>query len=198
MELTPAGHPFDGRDRAALDLDREQQAAQLRLAIDEHRARAALTKLAAMLRASELHVLTQHLEERLVHRQQQLAPLAIYVQRNDMPIDGALYLVLQLESSIVRRAWAQAHRSGATACARLDAGAASSGWTRIVRIPSASAGRMSLSSLLPMTTHLSGGEPAQRIAISNTAGCGFRYPASTDVKMASICSARPRRRKSSQ
>src|SRR5258708_2933649 len=115
MELGAASHPFDGRDRAPLDLDREQQAAQLRLAVDEHGARAAFTQLAAMFRAGELHVFAQDLEERLVHRQKQLASLAIYVQRNDAPIDRALYLVLQLASSIVRKAWAQVHRSGATA-----------------------------------------------------------------------------------
>src|SRR5260370_21240102 len=170
MELTPGGHPFDRRDRAALDLDWEQEAAQRRLAVDEHRARAALAQLAAMLGARELHVLAQNLEERLVHRQQQLAPLAVDIQRTDVPIDRALYLVSQLESSIVRRAWAQAHRSGAIACARLDAGTGSSGWTRIVRIPSMSAGSMSFSSRLPITTHCSGWTPARRIAISNTAG----------------------------
>src|SRR5258708_3317303 len=132
-----------------------------------------------MLRARELHVLAQNLEERRVHRQQQLAPLAIYVQGNDVSIDGALDFVLQLASSIVRRAWAQAHRSVATAWARLDAGTGSSGWTRIARIPSASAGRMSLSSLLPMTTHLSGGAPAHRTAIPNTAARGFTDPPPT-------------------
>src|SRR6266404_1303655 len=123
-----------------------------------------------MFRSGELHVFAQHLEERLVHRQQQLAALAVYVQCNDVPIDGALYLVSQLGSSIVRRAWAQAHRSGATACARLDAGTASSGWTRIAHIPSLSAGSMSFSSRLPMTTHCSGSTPSNRIAISKTAG----------------------------
>src|SRR5258706_13988648 len=170
MELGPAGHAFDGRDCAPIDLDREQQAAQLRLAVDEHGASAALTQLAAMFCARELHGFAQHLEQRLVHRQQQLAPLAIYIQRNDVPIDRALYLVLQLASSIVRRAWAQAQRSGATACARLDAGTGSSGWTRIAHIPSLSAGSMSFSSRLPITTHCSGWTPAHRIAISKTAG----------------------------
>src|SRR6266851_3174520 len=170
VELRPARKPLDGRDRAAFDLDRQQQAAQLRPSVHEDTACPAFAQLAAVLGAGQLHVLAQHLEKGLVHRQQQLGPLAIYVQCNDLPIDGALYLVSQLASSIVRRASAHAHRSGATACAWLDAGTGSSGWTRIAHIPSLSAGSMSFSSRLPITTHCSGWTPAHRIAISKTAG----------------------------
>src|SRR6266852_679781 len=117
-----------------------------------------------------VHVPAQNLEERLVHRQQHLDPIAVHVQRHHMAVDGTLYLVPQGAPSIVLSASAQAQRSGATASARLDDGTGSSGWTRMARIPSASAGRMSFSSLLPMTTQRPGSAQEARIAISNTAG----------------------------
>ena len=49
----------------AVALDAEHQAREHRLAVDEHRARAALAQLAAVLGAGELQVLPQHFEQRL-------------------------------------------------------------------------------------------------------------------------------------
>src|ERR1700730_1942723 len=197
MQRRPASHPLDGRDRACFKLDWKQEAAQLWLAVDQHRAGAAFAQLAPMLCPVELHVFTQDLEQGLVHREQQLCALTIYIERDDMAVDGPLYLVPQDAPSIVRRTLAHAHRSGATASARLDVGTGSSGWTRMVRMPSASAGMMSFSSLLPITTHRPGSAPEARIAISKTAGCGLRRPASFDVTMASTFSAMPMARQSS-
>ena len=42
------------------------------------------------------------------------------------------------------------------------------------------------------------GTPAARAASSNTAGCGLRWPASTDVTMASTYGVMPRMSKSSR
>ena len=65
-------------------------------------------------------------------------------------------------------------------------------------MPIASAGSMSFDSLLPMTTHCSAGTPAARTLSSNTAGCGFRWPASTEVTTASMYGVMPSWSKSSQ
>jgi hypothetical protein len=46
-------HPFDGRDAGALRLNREQQAAAYRLALQEHGACAAHAMLAAEMRAGQ-------------------------------------------------------------------------------------------------------------------------------------------------
>ena len=58
--------PFDRLDAAALALDRQHQAGEHRLAVDEHRARAALAELAAVLGAGEVEILAEHLEQGLV------------------------------------------------------------------------------------------------------------------------------------
>src|SRR5712691_8524230 len=198
MQVGPFGHPLDRRDRPSFYLHRQQQAAQLGLAVHQHGARPALAELTAVLRARQLHVLAKHLEQRLVHGQQELGMLAVDLERDDVAVDLARHLLLHGEPSIAFRAWEHAQRSGATAWARLDVGIGSSGWTRIVRMPSASAGSMSFDSLFPITTHRSASAPPARIASSNTAGCGLRCPASTEVTIACTWSAMPSSRKSSQ
>src|ERR1700674_1915803 len=126
MKLRPVGHALDGGDRASFDLDRQQKTAQLRTPIDKHGASAAFAELAAMLRARELHVLAQHLEERLVYCKVQLGALAVDIECDDLALHVARHLVLHW-ASIVFTALAHSHRSGATACARLEAGLGSSG-----------------------------------------------------------------------
>ena len=120
-------HTFDRRDRAALDLDGQDKAAQVRLAIDEHRASAALAKLAPMLGAGEAHVLAQNLEQRLVHGHQHLRALAVDVERQRHAFDGALELVFHYRPSITLNAVAHSQRSAATEFARVEAGGGSSG-----------------------------------------------------------------------
>ena len=115
MQLRPAGHSLDRRDRPALQLDRQQKAAQLGLAVDQHRAGPALAQLAPVLRPRELHVLAQHLEQRLVHGEEELGALAVDLERHDLAVDLARHLVLHDAPSIAFKASAQAHRSGATA-----------------------------------------------------------------------------------
>ena len=57
--------PFDGRDLGAVGLHREHQARAHRLAVDEHRARAAHAVLAPEVRAGERAVLPEEVGERL-------------------------------------------------------------------------------------------------------------------------------------
>src|SRR5438270_3200488 len=76
---------FDGHDIASAAVDAEHQARQHRLAIEEHRARAALSEFAAVLGACEIQILAQDLEQRLVRIERDLGRLAV---------DGERYLRL--------------------------------------------------------------------------------------------------------
>ena len=59
---------------------RELQAREDGLPVQEHRAGAALAQLAAVLRAAELEVLAQDLQERLLRHEGGLDGLAVHVQ----------------------------------------------------------------------------------------------------------------------
>src|SRR5205823_12096308 len=142
----PPGHPFDGRDGASPDLDWKQQAAQLGLAIHQDRARPALAQLATVLGPGQLHVLAKHFEQCLVHGNEQLTGFAVDLERENDSFDLALDFVPHQDPSISLTAFAHSQRSGTTACARLDAGAGSSGYTRIARMPRDRAGSTSFSS----------------------------------------------------
>src|SRR5438128_1084528 len=172
-----------------MDLDRKQQAAQLRLAVHQHGASPALAKLASVLCSGQLHVFAKHLEQRLVHGHQKLGLLPVHVESKHDPLNLSIDFAPHQDPSIFLTAFAHSQRSGTTAPARLIAGAGSSGWTRIARMPSSSAGSMSFSSPLPMTTHFSAPTTAHRIAISNTAGCGFSRAASTGWLLSTRASA---------
>src|SRR3954468_507898 len=78
MQLGATRHAFYGLDRAPFAFEPEQQAGELRLAIDQHRAGAALAELAAMLGTREPEVLAQHLEQRLVRRGRSLDGFAVH------------------------------------------------------------------------------------------------------------------------
>ncbi len=119
MELRPLRDAFDGGDGLSFQLHREQQAAELRFAADEHRAGAAFAELASVLGAGELQVLAQDLQQRLVHRHQELFLFAVDLQCQHDALDLAQHFVLHVESSIFLSVTAHAQRSGATACARL-------------------------------------------------------------------------------
>ncbi len=70
VQVWSLAKPLDGHDRGRrLDLDRQGEAAQHWQAVDEHGAGAALAELAAVLRAGEVEVFAQDLEQGLVHRQ---------------------------------------------------------------------------------------------------------------------------------
>src|SRR5258708_37978136 len=130
MQLRAARHSFYGRDRPTFDLYWQHEAAQLRPAVDEHSAGAALAKLTPVLGSSQLHVFAQHLEERLVDRNQELGAFAVDLQRHDLAGDVARHLVLHDAASIAFSAAAPAQRSGATAVARPAAGTGPGGGPR--------------------------------------------------------------------
>ena len=69
---------------AAAALDAEHQAREHRLTVEQHGAGAALAKLAAVLGAAEVQVLTQHLEQRLVRRERDVGRLAVDGQRESI------------------------------------------------------------------------------------------------------------------
>src|SRR6185437_8919326 len=118
----------------------------------------------SVLGPGELHVFAEHLEQGLVDGHEHLARLAVDIECQDDPLDLARDLIPH-GSSISLTALAHSQRSGTTTSARLDSGFGSSGWTRIARIPNASAGPTSFSSRFPITTHLSARTPAHCIAI---------------------------------
>ena len=80
MQPAVGDEPFYCRDVAAAAVDAKHQARQHRLAVEQHGARAALTKLAAVLRAAQVQVLTQHLEQGLVGRERDVGRFAVYRQ----------------------------------------------------------------------------------------------------------------------
>jgi acetamidase/formamidase len=105
-------------------------------------------------------------------------------------VDGALFSVgdahgAQGDGEVCITLLSTASRSVATASAALEVGGGSSIATRIARMPSATAGRMSFGSELPIMTHASGAQPASPMAASKKARCGLRKPTSSEVTTAS-------------
>src|SRR6266850_3208613 len=72
--------PLDREDRTILALEAEDQARQLRPAVEEHRAGAALAQLAAVLGPGQAEILAQDLEQRLVRREGDLLRLSVDVE----------------------------------------------------------------------------------------------------------------------
>ena len=77
MQAAVGRQALHGRDVTAVAVDAEHQTRQHRLSVEQHRARAALAELAAVFRAGQIQVLTQHLEERLVRGERDLGRLAV-------------------------------------------------------------------------------------------------------------------------
>src|SRR5262245_21121632 len=80
MQLGAAGKAFHGLDAAPLALHRQHEAGELRLAVEQYGAGAALAELAAVLGAGEGEVLAQDLEQRLVRGEGRLHRLAVDAQ----------------------------------------------------------------------------------------------------------------------
>src|SRR5262245_7202439 len=85
MEAAPLRHPLDRGDPAPLDLDRQHEAREYGLTVDEHGAGAALSELAPMLGPGEPEVLAKHLQEGLVDRRERLAGLVVDGQGDTDP-----------------------------------------------------------------------------------------------------------------
>ena len=64
MELLALGEALDGRDLASLHKGGEREARFHALAVHQHRAGAALAEAAALLRAGQMQVLAQGIEQR--------------------------------------------------------------------------------------------------------------------------------------
>src|SRR5688572_19875547 len=77
MERRPVRQALDGFDRLALALEGQHQAGKPRLAVDQHRARAALAELAAVLGAGQIEVLAQDFQQGLVGCKRHLDRLTV-------------------------------------------------------------------------------------------------------------------------
>lgn len=90
IERAVAGQPFDGGDPGAVRGHGQLQAAVVRLAVDEHRAGAALAMVAA-LSAGELPPLAQQVEQRDIRRDRQRLRGTVDLgrDRNGARIDAA-------------------------------------------------------------------------------------------------------------
>src|SRR5207248_4104622 len=84
MELAGLGDALDGGDLPALELHGEERAALDGLAVDEHRARSALARVAADVRARQ----TQHIAQEM-HEEEPWLDLASEVGPVDVDADGA-------------------------------------------------------------------------------------------------------------
>ena len=73
---------FDGGHTPAVAVGAEHEARQDRLVVEQHGTGAAFAKLAAMLRAAEIQVLTKNLEQRLVRRERDFGWLAVDDERD--------------------------------------------------------------------------------------------------------------------
>src|SRR5688572_31278412 len=81
MEPGAARQAFDRLDAAALAFEHQHDAGELRLAVHQHGAGAALAELAAVLGAGQPEVFPQHLEQGLVRRDRSREGLAVHRQR---------------------------------------------------------------------------------------------------------------------
>ena len=61
--LVPVGEPVGGGDLAAVTVARERQAREDAAAVEQHRARAALAVVAALLRAGDAELVAQRVEQ---------------------------------------------------------------------------------------------------------------------------------------
>jgi hypothetical protein len=82
VQLRAAREALDRLYVAAFALQRELEARKHRLAVDQHRAGAALAELAAVLGAGQMELLAQHLEQRLVGGEEHFLLLAVHAQRH--------------------------------------------------------------------------------------------------------------------
>src|ERR1051325_1884281 len=82
VQLAAGGQPLDRLDAPSRAGEAQDQTREHRRAVHQHGAGAALTQLAAVLRAREAQVLAQHLEQGLVRREGHLDGLAVHVERD--------------------------------------------------------------------------------------------------------------------
>src|ERR1051325_9927591 len=77
MKLGSVGHSLDRFHVTTFGVKAEHQTRKYRTSIDEHRARAKLAQLAAVLCAGEIQILTQNFQQRLVRCEGDLGLFAV-------------------------------------------------------------------------------------------------------------------------
>ena len=77
MKLWSMGHALDGLNVATLGVETKHQTRKNRTPVDEHGASAAFAELTAVLRASEIQILTQNFEQRLMRCEGDLSLFAV-------------------------------------------------------------------------------------------------------------------------
>jgi hypothetical protein len=82
MQPAVARQPLHGRYRTAVAFDAQHEARQHGLAIEQHRARAAFPKFAAMFGAAQIQIFTQDLEQCFVGSECDLGRFAVHGQRD--------------------------------------------------------------------------------------------------------------------
>jgi hypothetical protein len=89
-KLVTVGQAFHGEHIGALNGCGENETRANRFAVQEHRASAALTDLAAAFRAGEPKIFTQEAQERPISRNTPFDDLTVYSQPNRLSIAFAL------------------------------------------------------------------------------------------------------------
>ena len=82
MQPSVRHESLNRRHGRAVAVDAEHQARQHRLAIEEDGARTALAELAPVLRAAQVQVLTQHLEQCFVRSERDVGRFAVHRERD--------------------------------------------------------------------------------------------------------------------
>ena len=77
MKFCTFRHAFNSFDFTTFGVETEHQTRQNRASIDEHRARATLAQLAAVLCPGEIQIFTQNFEQRLVRCEGDLGMFAV-------------------------------------------------------------------------------------------------------------------------
>ena len=80
MQAAVFGQALDGRHAPSAAVDGKDQAREDGLIVEQHGAGAALAKLAPVLGAAEIQILTKNLEQRLVRRERDFGWLAVDVE----------------------------------------------------------------------------------------------------------------------
>ena len=98
-QVAVAGEALDRRDLRALGLDREQHAALHRLAVQMHRAGAAVARVAADVRPREPEVVADEVDEEAPRRHLELDLLAVDLERDGHARDGIRHYAFLLPAA---------------------------------------------------------------------------------------------------
>src|SRR2546423_13519332 len=80
MKLSAVGHALNRLHLTAFSFQPKHQTRQNRAPVNQHRARTTLAQLAAVFRAGEIQIFTQHFEQRLVRRKSYFGVFAVQTE----------------------------------------------------------------------------------------------------------------------